>query len=62
MHADNGLLKTDGVLWMIVPAVVISALGVYVAAKLPSVLLGKAFGAFLIVLSVVGLYRNQKKS
>ena len=57
MHADNGLLSTQGMGWVILPALVTSALGATIAAALPSALLGKAFGAFLIGLSVYGLYR-----
>ena len=56
-HADNGLLQTKGILWVIIPALVFSALGATVAAALPSQLLKKGFGAFLIGLSLVGFYR-----
>ena len=57
-HGENGLLKTDGVLWTIVPALVVSVLGTSLAAALPAQLLRKGFGVFLIGLSVVGLYRG----
>ena len=62
-HADNRLLQTKGVLWIIIPAVAVSVVGTLVAVALPSALLRKAFGIFLLFLSVVGL-RNalQKKS
>jgi uncharacterized membrane protein YfcA len=62
-HADNKLLQTKGVLWIIIPAVAVSVVGTLVAVALPSALLRKAFGIFLLFLSVVGL-RNalQKKS
>ena len=62
-HADNKLLQTKGVLWVILPAVAVSVVGTLVAVSLPSALLRKAFGIFLLFLSVVGL-RNalQKKS
>ena len=59
-HADNGLLKTKGILWIIIPAVLTSALGAYLATALPSKVLKKAFGAFLIFLSFVTLYKAQK--
>lgn len=51
VHADNGLVETDGLLWLIVPALLLAALGTLVATCLPSDFLRKAFGAFLIVLS-----------
>ena len=57
-HGENGLLKTDGVLWTIVPALIVSVLGTSLAAALPAQLLRKGFGVFLIGLSVVGLYRE----
>ena len=61
-HAENGLLKTDGVWWIILPAVALSALGATVAAALPSQTLGKAFGGFLIALSLFGFYQNLQKN
>ena len=52
-HADNGLLNTKGVGWIILPALVLSALGTTIASYLPAEFLGKAFGMFLIGLGVV---------
>ncbi len=57
MHADNGYLQTDGILWVMIPAVLLSAVGAITAGVLPSEILRKGFGAFLIGLAVVGLYR-----
>ncbi len=51
-HADNGLLRTKGLLWSILPALLLSAAGALLAASLPSALLRKAFGVFLIGLAV----------
>ena len=59
-HAENGLLQTKGVLWIILPALGLSALGVWAVAVLPSELLRKGFGIFLIALACVGLYRGVK--
>ena len=56
-HAENGLLDTNGIGWVILPAVALSALGATLAGALPSEVLRKSFGAFLIGLSFVGLYR-----
>ena len=61
MHADNGLLQTKGVGWVILPALLFSALGTTLAVALPSALLKRAFGAFLIGLSFVGFYRALAK-
>ena len=57
MHAENKLLKTEGVLWIILPALLFSLLGATAAAFLPSEILGKGFGVFLIGLSFIGFYR-----
>ncbi len=61
-HAENGLLETKGILWVIVPALLLSAAGTALAVALPSELLRKAFGIFLIFLSVVGLRNALQKN
>ena len=62
VHADNGLLKTDGVLWLIFPALLLSCLGVLLTSFLPSEMLRKGFGVFLIFLSVMTLLQKQSQS
>ena len=52
-HADNGLLQTKGILWSILPALLLSTTGAFWATSLPSELLKKGFGAFLIGLSLL---------
>ena len=54
-HSDNGLLATSGIFWSVIPALLLSAAGAFLAASLPSEFLQKAFGAFLIGLSFVTL-------
>ena len=56
-HAKNKLLKTDGILWIIAPALLLSLLGATFAAALPSEILKKAFGVFLIGLSAAGFLK-----
>ena len=51
VHAKNGLLVKDGLFSIVLPACALSVLGALVAAHLPSAILSKAFGVFLIVLS-----------
>ena len=51
-HKKNGLLSSVGVAACAVPAAIISLPGVFLASYLPSPVLGKAFGAFLIGLSI----------
>lgn len=55
VHRDNGNLDTDGVWGLIVPALITSVLGSLAAAFLPSDVLRKLFGAFLVFLAVKGL-------
>ena len=50
-HAENNLLQTQGAAYMIIPALLVSAVGAFFANQLPSALLGKLFGAFLIALA-----------
>lgn len=57
-HEKNGLLKTEGILWTIVPALAFSILGTTLAAALPSAVLRRGFGVFLIGLSLVGFYQE----
>ena len=59
-HAENGLLKTKGILWTVIPALILSALGATVAASLASEVLRKGFGVFLIGLSFFGFRQTLK--
>jgi hypothetical protein len=52
VHAQNGLLQTDGVKWVILPALAFSCLGAFLAYRLPSDILRRGFGAFLMILAV----------
>ena len=59
-HAENNLLQTKVMGWIVLPALALSMLGVALAASLPSAFLQKAFGAFLIGLSFFSFYRTLK--
>ncbi|MBQ2740625.1 MAG: sulfite exporter TauE/SafE family protein [Clostridia bacterium] len=50
-HQKNGLLNGKGVLACALPAAIVSLPGVFLATYLPSRVLGKAFGLFLIGLA-----------
>ena len=57
IHKSEGLLKTEGALPLIIPAVAFSVLGSIIATALPGLILKKLFGAFLIGLAIKrGLY------
>ena len=68
IHAQNGLLKTEGVWKVVLPAVILSAAGAVLAAFTPSRLLGRLFGYFLIALAIkqaadlIKQYGKNKKS
>ncbi len=51
-HKENGLLQTQGILWSMIPALLLSIVGSLVATALPSDYLQKGFGVFLILLAL----------
>jgi uncharacterized membrane protein YfcA len=61
-HKDNGLLQTQGILYTIIPALLFSALGGFAASILPSEILRKGFGAFLIGLAFYTLFSALKSN
>ena len=61
-HKERGLLKTDDVWSVIIPAVLTSVAGGLIAALLPAVILRKLFGAFLIALAIKGLFSVKLKA
>lgn len=56
IHFDNGLVKTRGISYIIIPALALSVIGSFVADKLPSGVLKKSFGIFLCILSFFQLF------
>ena len=55
-HTQNGLVKMQGILWIILPALLLSIAGSLAAAYLSGAILKKLFGALLIGLAVHGAY------
>lgn len=65
VHKKSGNLKTEGVLPLVLSALLTGVLGSIVAAYLPATILKKLFGSFLIALAVKGALAflpNGKKS
>ena len=56
VHAGNGLLDTNNILWMIVPATLLSVLGGILVQGVAAGTLRVGFGAFLCLLSVYQFY------
>lgn len=51
VHAKNGLVRREGVAFLVLPALLFSALFSLLAVALPAAALKKGFGVFLVVLS-----------
>ena len=62
MHAKSGLLQKNGLVFLILPALILSAGGAFLAAQLPAFLLRRAFGVLLVALSAVKLLQKGKNS
>ncbi|MCH5148553.1 MAG: TSUP family transporter [Clostridiales bacterium] len=56
MHKDRGLLKTEGVSGIVIPALITSVATAFATSLLSGEILGKLFGAFLIFLGIKGLF------
>lgn len=55
VHKERGLLKTEGVWRLIIPALITSVAGGLAASLLPAQILKKLFGAFLVFLALKGI-------
>lgn len=62
VHKKNGLLKTEGLSFIVVPALLTSVAAGFAAAILPSVVLRKLFGAFLVSLAIKLLMQTVSSS
>ena len=62
VHAKNGLLKKEGLPFLVLPALVLSAAAALLAAHLPALLLRRAFGGFLVALSLFRLASAKKSA
>ncbi len=60
VHAQNGLLERGSLPYLAIPALLFSVLGALCATVLPSALLKRAFGIFLIVLSFFQFFSLNK--
>ncbi len=60
-HAKNGLIEEKGILWSVFPALALGGGGAFFASVLPSALLQKGFGAFLIVLAGLTVRKGLKE-
>ena len=61
-HKKNGLLVTDNILYLIIPAAALSFVGALLTEYIRNEQLSRAFGIFLMVLSVVQFFTAFKES
>ena len=62
MHEKNGLLEKNGLEWIILPALILSAIVGLFIGSLSSIFLRRGFGVFLLFLSVYGVFLKFKKA
>lgn len=60
IHSDNGLVRFDDVLFVVLPAAAFSVMGSFAAGSLPSEWLRRGFGLFLCLLSVFQIFSAVK--
>lgn len=55
LHIKNGLVKTENLVWLLIPAVIACAAASFFATEIDGELLKKLFGGFLCVIAVASL-------
>ncbi|MGN0804355.1 MAG: TSUP family transporter [Candidatus Coproplasma sp.] len=60
-HKENGLLRTEGILSVIIPALITSVMFSLIMTVIPSEALRRAFGLFLIALAINGVFKIVKR-
>ena len=58
-HIKNKLIEKKGILFIIIPATLLAALGSILSSKIEGELMSKIFGGFLIVLSVIQFFSDK---
>lgn len=61
VHTKNGLVQYKTALPMLLPGIVFSLLGAWIAKALPNAVLRKIFGGFLLLLAVRSFLINKKE-
>lgn len=59
VHVKNKRVKTEGVLWIIIPATVLSLVGSLVAQAINGEVLKRIFGGFLLLLSAAQFFSEE---
>ena len=56
IHLHNNLIETKGVFWIIIGGLISAVGGSFLATVLPSYILRKCFGVFLIIIAIYQIY------
>ncbi len=59
IHIKNKRVETDGILWIIIPAAVLSLAGSFAAQAMDGEILKRIFGGFLLLLSVAQFFSEE---
>ena len=59
VHVKNNRVETKGILWIIIPATVLSLAGSMVAQAINGEILKRIFGGFLLLLSVAQFFSEE---
>lgn len=59
VHVKNKRVETKGILWIIIPATVLSLAGSMVAQSINGEILKRIFGGFLLLLSVAQFFSEE---
>lgn len=59
VHVKNKRVETNGILWIIIPATVLSLAGSLVAQAINGEILKRIFGGFLLLLSVAQFFSEE---
>ena len=59
VHVKNKRVETKGILWIIIPATVLSLAGSMVAQAINGEILKRIFGGFLLILSVAQFFSEE---
>lgn len=59
VHVKNKRVETNGILWIIIPATVLSLAGSMVAQAINGEILKRIFGGFLLLLSVAQFFSEE---
>lgn len=61
IHSKNGLIVTKDIFWIILGGVIFAIIGAFMATVLPSMVLRRCFGGFLVVLAIGEFFKALKK-